>query len=109
MTEIFTKAKTQAMLWRVSIIFCILYSLDAIATAFVSVMIDTQWSELDGTQKLIRVALISKAWASSMLAFFTNVGKKLESDEPLFTTRRTDTQVTQQTTEVQSEPSQPPK
>jgi len=103
MNQFLDKTKAQVLLYKIAIIFVILYSLDSIATAFVSVMIDTQWSELDGTQKWIRVALIAKAWASSMLAFFTNVGKKIQSDQPFFngdtqTFRKTDTQ--QQTTEI---------
>lgn len=84
MPEFIDKAKAQVLLYKIAIIFVVLYSLDAITTAFVSVMIDTSWSDLTGTQKWIRVALICKAWASSMLAFFTNVGKKLQNDKPLF-------------------------
>ncbi len=84
MPEFLDKAKAQVLLYKIAIIFVILYSMDSIATAFVSVMIDTSWSDLDGTQKMIRIALICKAWASAMLAFFTNVGKKLQNDQPLF-------------------------
>ena len=64
-----------------TILFAVFYSLDAIATAFVSVMIDAEWSQLSSTQKWIRVALITKAWATAMLAFFTNSAKKLKQEQ----------------------------
>lgn len=68
-------------LFSLTVMFFIFFSLDSIATAFVSVMIDTTWSELTGTQKWIRVGLIVKAWASSMLALITTTSRKLENGE----------------------------
>lgn len=62
----------------------ICFSIDAVTSAFVSVMIDASWSELTGTQKWIRVALILKAWAMATVAFLTSAAKKLEKDEPPF-------------------------
>lgn len=68
-------------LFNITIALFVLFSLDAIATAFVSVMIDTTWEQLTGTQRWIRVALVLKAWASAMVAFLTNASKKLQKDE----------------------------
>lgn len=75
--ELLNKAKVQWLMWRLTAAFFVFYSLDAIATAFVSVMIDASWSDLSGTQRWIRVALVTKAWATAMLALFTNAQKKL--------------------------------
>jgi len=62
----------------------ICFSIDAITSAFVSVMIDTSWSDLTGTQRWIRVALILKAWAMATVAFLTTAQKKIERDEAPF-------------------------
>lgn len=87
MSEWLSRQLRNKWLLNITVLLFIFFSLDAIATAFVSVMIDTTWSELTGTQKWIRVALILKAWASAMMAFLTNSAKKLEHgdlpiDEP---------------------------
>lgn len=78
---LFSKAKVQVLIWKLTILLFFLFSLDAIFTAFVSVMIDISWSDLSGTQRWIRVALIGKAWASAMIAFFTNAQRKIRDNE----------------------------
>lgn len=81
MSELLPKSKAQSLLWYMTIFFFVFYSVDSICTAVVSVMIDATWSELSGTQKWIRVCLIFKAWASSMLALMTNAAKRIQSDQ----------------------------
>ena len=81
MSKWLSDTKQQVLLWNLAIMFCVFYSIDAIATAFVSVMIDTTWDQLTGTQRWIRVALIMKAWSTAMLAFFTNSAKKIQANE----------------------------
>lgn len=84
----------------ITVMLFVCFSIDAITSAFVSVMIDTSWSELSGTQRWIRCALILKAWAMATVAFLTSAAKKIERDESPFTG---DTTVTTKTsTEVKT-------
>jgi hypothetical protein len=81
MSEKLTERQARWLLWRMTILYAILYSVDSLTTSFVSVMIDTNWSELSGTQQWIRVALIIKAWVVSMLALLTNAADKVQNNE----------------------------
>lgn len=81
MKELWNKTKQQTLLYWLAIASLIFYSLDSIATAIVSVMIDAVWSDLDGTQKFLRVCLVVKAWASTMLAFFSTTIQKAQKNE----------------------------
>lgn len=71
----------QARLWKLLVGFAILYSLDSISTAVVSVLIGVKWDQLDTTEFIIRIALVVKAWASCMLALVTMVVKKAKDHE----------------------------
>lgn len=86
----------EARKWLINLTFAyfVFYSIDSIGTAFVSVMMDSEWSTLTGTQRWIRVALILKAWGSSMAALITNTQRRIQNDEPFTTPSGTsDTQM----------------
>lgn len=96
--DLFDQAHRQWLIWNITILLFVFFSLDAIFTAFVSVMIDSNWNDLTGTQKTIRIALVGKAWASAMIAFFTNAQKKIVRNEfpdgvTVTTETSTDTQI----------------
>lgn len=81
MSEWITRQEAKLMMWRLGAVLLVLFALDSIATAFVSVMIDTNLSELTGTQIAIRVALIVKAVASTVAAALTTIIGKLQKNE----------------------------
>jgi hypothetical protein len=81
MSEWLTKAEAKKLIWYTAAVLLLFFAIDSIATAFVSVMIDVNWSSLTSTQKAIRMALVLKAFASTMLAALTTVVGKLQKDE----------------------------
>lgn len=108
MKELWNKTKQQTLLYWLAIAILACYSFDSIATAIVSVMVDAEWHELTGTQKLIRVCLVTKAWSSTMLALFTNVSKKAQNNELPFQDPSISGRTVQQTTAVTDFKSGPP-
>lgn len=62
----------------------ILFSVNSLCTTIVAVMVDATWSDLTGTQKFIRYCLVAGNWTGTLIAFFTNTGKKIQRGETLF-------------------------
>lgn len=67
------------LLYKITIIWAVLLSLNALGTCIMIALQNAQWSMLNGQAKFLMVVAIWVNWSGAMIALAINSAKKIES------------------------------
>lgn len=68
----------RAWLYRIVILWALLFSFSALGSAILSAIVNVDWSKLNAQAKFIIFITVFVNWATVMMAFFSQAARKLE-------------------------------
>lgn len=68
---------------RLTVLWVVVFSLDALCNAIVISLANTDWTTLNGTKKIVISAMILKTWAGAMIALFTQSASRIEKGKTI--------------------------
>lgn len=103
MSQILDAARKNLVIYRLAIIYCVLFSVNSLTTAIVASLLNTNWRDLDQTSKFLLVIVVIQNWTGVLLAFFNKTMSRIGSGQPPLTTGDT-AFLTQSTIQTTSKP-----
>ena len=80
MSTFINKTKLQIIAWRMSIFWFVLFSFNALGTAFLAASAGSVWSNLDTQAKATVIVAVFVNWSNTIMAYIKQAAKKVEED-----------------------------
>lgn len=74
-----------------AILMIVLFSLNSLCTAIVASFMNTEWSTLTPTSKILLITVVLQNWTGTLLAFFNKTMSRIESGKSPFESGDTQT------------------
>lgn len=71
----------KAILYRMVILYILLFSINALATTIVASFLNVEWTELSTTSKFLVIVVILQNWTGVLLAFFNKSLQRVEQGQ----------------------------
>lgn len=81
MSEIMVSARRGLMLYKMAVVYVILFSVNALATAVICSFLNTEWSAISPTKRFLLVTVILQNWTGVLLAFFNKSINRAEQGQ----------------------------
>lgn len=76
----FSKIKLQALAWRIAITWFFFFSGVSLASALITALTNVNWSTMDVQAKILMGLSVFVSWGTTMMAFFSNATKKIQTE-----------------------------